>query len=239
MKFINYLRNLNSFKRVDSFFKKYLPWSIVAILAVWLIYTLNFLHIGLGVFVKKLFWTPSQGFAWTSLTGLAALFGVFINIWSQKKSVQAQVISKERTRWLSNHKIIMAQYISDSMECIQHLQVLNNYNIGSLDLNWDNIAQTSNEIAEKTRSIQKNRFLLLLELTSHNEENKTFLHEIDETYFKVDNATTQVRLAMKDLYSGLVGNDNELLLDIANAQIHTLLITASNYYQSVWIQIKE
>ena len=119
------------------------------------------------------------------------------------------------------------------------MQALNNYNIGSLDLNWDNIAQTSNEIAEKTRSIQKNRFLLLLELTSHNKENTKFLHEIDETYSKVDNATTQVRLAMKDLYSGLIGDDHELLLDKANAQIHKLLITASNYYQSVWIQIKE
>ena len=239
MKLINFLKKTKHYKKIEYFFKKYFSWLIIAILSIWLIYTLNFLHIGLGVFVKKLFWTPSQGFAWTSLTGLAALIGVFINIWSQKKSVQAQVISKERTRWLSNHKIIMAQYISDSMECLQHLQVLNKYNIGSLDLNWDNIAQTSNEIAEKTRSIQKNRFLLLLELTSHNEENKKFLHEIDETYFKLDNATTEVRQAMKALSSGHVGVNNELFLDIANVQIHTLLITAGIYYQSVWNQIKE
>lgn len=133
----------------------------------------------------------------------------------------------------------MAQYISDSIECIQNLQVLNMYNTGKLSLDIEVINRASNEIAEKTQAIQKNRFLLLLELTSRNEKNKKFLKEINDTYSKIDRATTQVREASKEMLSGTWGNNNEPLLTKVNLQIHGLLITASNYYQSVWIQIKE
>ena len=227
------------YKKTCSFFKNYLPWIISGLLIIWLFYTLNVLHIGLGIFVKKIFWTPSQGFAWTSLTGLAALLGLFINIWSQNKSVKAQVISKERTRWLSNHKIIMAQYISDAMECIQYLQVLKEHKTRSQTLNSEDITRVLNRIEEKLKSIQKNRFLLLLELTSHNEENKKFLDEIEKTYFEIDSVHTQVMLTNAESTDNTVRPNMELLLTKATVQIHTLLITASHYYQSVWIQIKE
>lgn len=233
MKFKDFWVKNKYCKMARSFFS-YLPWLLVVILSIWLIYTLNVLHIGLGVFVKKIFWSPSQGFAWASLTGLAALLGVFINIWSQNKSVQAQVISKERTRWLSNHKIIMAQYISDSMECIQYLNVIDLHNTRIQTINTEeDFISISNKITEKLQSIQKNRFLLLLELTSHNQENKNFLDEIDKTYYEIDTVNTKVR------QTKVGATSNQLALSKANVQIHTLLVIASNYYQSVWIQIKE
>ncbi|WP_282668324.1 hypothetical protein, partial [Lactococcus cremoris] len=73
----------------------------------------------------------------------------------------------------------------------------------------------------------------LLELTSHNKENKDFLDEIDKTYSKIDTVNTKVR------QTEVAATTNQLALTKANVQIHTLLVIASNYYQSVWIQIKE
>ena len=67
----------------------------------------------------------------------------------------------------------------------------------------------------------------------HNKENKDFLDEIDKTYSKIDTVNIKVR------QTEVAATTNQLALTKANVQIHTLLVIASNYYQSVWIQIKE
>lgn len=212
--------------------------------------------LGISVFdyIKKLFWTK-DGFSWLSITAIATIVGVFSTIYTSSKSVHANIVSKERARWLVNHKKIMAEYISD-------INIIWKY--GKIYYNRDK-TKSYTEIIKKINdtlfSLDKNKHLLNLELYNSEGENKDFLEKINNLYDCALNLYSIVVKGKKSIQDKFKNNElgevNESKIidfsisvdkrfDYRHLKAYRNLETgmkslqeeASKYYYHVWQQIK-
>lgn len=203
-----------------------------------------------ATYLKKMVWSK-EGFNWTSVTALAALLGLFITSITNNMGVKANIISKERAKWLDAHKENMANYLKESRE----IEVLCN---GQLDITKECLDKPKNTLDEeqqrylvnmdKINKKQQNmvyyKNVLSLGLSEDDEENINFLNNINNLIDSTDKYREE---------TFLLGEKSEKLreLDLINdfkdldyvkeykKSVDELIGTSKRYYKDVWKEIKK
>lgn len=205
-----------------------------------LMFDLYFRDIPFAKYLSKVF-LNKEGFNASSATAVIALIGVLITIYTHYSSIRANIISKERTRWLQNNKTVMAEYLVESHTLSQTLR---KHKVTEEDLNnlgkdnplYDEKLKQNVKYFEEIENLSKNLAikyqLLKLDLSDDdgkNQENKNFLDSIEVVYVNVSRIFNKSKQEIYS-YDFDFTELNESLLELSNE--------ANKYYKSVWKQIK-
>ncbi|EAE9246318.1 hypothetical protein DYZ85_00828 [Listeria monocytogenes] len=165
------------------------------------------------------------------------------------KAIRANVVSKERARWLENHKSTLAEFLS----IVNKIKRASNIN-ATIIVNPGSIPK-ANEIYkknnEKIMEAQEDLFFLKEKLVleySANIENDKFTEKIDKVVNEVkefQSKNTKIELDTKkaikigedleEYKKELKDGDHQINL---NESLENLRDFARTYYNKVWIEIK-
>ncbi|MDA9460787.1 hypothetical protein B835_669 [Enterococcus mundtii 3F] len=203
-----------------------------------------------AIYLKKMVWNK-EGFNWTSVTALAALLGLFITNIANNKGIKANIISKERAKWLDNHKSNMANYLRLSRE----IELICN---GNLDFKKENIKNSRNNLKEVQREYDLNvievnkkqqemiymKNILSLGLSEDNDDNNEFLKTIKGLIAATDSyrsncfSLEEDTKKLKDMNLAENLKKEKFVIDYKNS-VTELINQSKIYYKNVWKEIKK
>lgn len=203
-------------------------------------------------YLEKIFFNK-DGFNWTSVTALVALIGVVITVVTHYSGLNANLIGKERTRWLGNHKHLISDYISEInnyinlllIKTVEYKELTELENKGQLYPN-ESERKMFLEKREIDHTLELNKLyidiyrlktLLNMELHYH-DDNKEFLNRINSLHavFAV-NVNRILNLEANKIEELEKLKKRKDIISI-NEKLEKLSNTASDYYYNVWNVIK-
>lgn len=203
-----------------------------------------------AIYLKKMVWNK-EGFNWTSVTALVALLGLFITNIANNKGIKANIISKERAKWLDNHKSNMANYLRLSREveliCNEKLDCKKQ----NIDISTNKLEEVQRkydldviEVNKKQQEMIYTKNILSLGLSEDNDDNTEFLKTIEGLITSIDNYRSDCfsleenteKLKNMNLAEDL---KKEKFVIEYKKYVTELINQSKIYYKNVWKEIKK
>ncbi|MFS7206709.1 hypothetical protein AB6831_04285 [Carnobacterium divergens] len=237
---------MNKKELVLNFLKKhnlkiFVVFTIIILFESTIIFSIHFKQF--EFILKSIFFNRYNEFQWVFFTSIVAIISIAVSIKNQNASIRANIVSKERSRWLTENKKQLAIFLGE-IETVRFnsngaLSIkrnpTNHKDIEHKQALYDNKIESFYDSFEKIRSAKR---FISLDLSSNN-ENDIFIKLMDEVYINIE-AYRKGNYYLESI-SGkfsreeVIESEHSINLD---RSLDDLVNYAKTYYKEVWETIK-